>query len=306
MKLSICNNSANFLGIDQFAYLKKCGFDGTMYSLSEFSSKGIFADYEKLTEKQVKDYFTNLRKVANESGFVFEQTHTPFMGHPGGDGFDYDYMVEKNIWSIKATHYLGCKYAVVHPIIIPERVLGRHKQITLDKCVEFYKRLIPTLEKYDVYCCIENMFKGDPIYKHITATTCSRADELIYLCDKLGDRFKICLDVGHAPLTQQDPAKIVRECKNRIVVLHVHDNDGLTDLHTLPYSAHAVPPCAFTPMRINWEDFMKALAEVGYEGDLAFECGPPGPRALNEAGFKYLAAIGRHLISIFDNAKKEM
>ena len=45
-----------------------------------------------------------------------------------------------------------------------------------------------------------------------------------------------------------------------LACLHVHDNDGVRDLHWVPYRGV-----------IDWADFSLALHEIGYEGTLSLE-----------------------------------
>ena len=47
--------------------------------------------------------------------------------------------------------------------------------------------------------------------------------------------------------------------------------------------------------------FNDILNDIGYEGNLNFESGAPGPREINQAGYEYLAAIGRYLVSLREN-----
>lgn len=301
MKLSIAN-SYICSETEQFAYLKECGFDGADFSLGRYFDRNakLFGDIQNVTDKQIKEHFTMLKQKADEPGFVICQTHSAFTGHPAGYDFDIDEIVKRQEASIKATHYLGCKYCVVHPIIKPGRRYDLLKKEAFDESVEFYRRLIPTLEKYDVYCCIENMWVCDPVYKHICSTILSHAEEMVEMCEVLGDRFKICLDVGHAVLTQDDPVKAVHICGDKLAVLHAHEVDGINDLHTFPFARFG-KPVGTSPMRTDWVAFMKALKEIGYKGELSFEMCPPGPSELLRAGHEYMAEIGRYLISVFDS-----
>lgn len=299
MKISVTNGTP--VGeTEQFQYLKDCGFDATDFSLGHyFERSGMFGDIDNVTDKQIKEHFTMLKECADKAGFEIGQTHSAFTGHPRNYDFDIDEIVKRQIASIKATHYLGSKYCVVHPIIKPGRRYDFLVKEAFDESVDFYKRLIPTLEEYDVYCCIENMWVCDPVYNNICSTILSHAQEMVDMCNVLGDRFRICIDVGHGPLTQDDAAEMVRISGDKLAVLHTHDNDGMLDLHTFPYSAHGKPyGFKANPMRINWEDFMKALDDVNYRGNLSFEMTPPGPRELWAAGYKYLAEIAKYLVSL--------
>ncbi len=285
---------------EQFAYLKSCGFDACDLALGYyFERTGIYADIDNVTDEFIEEHFTALREEAQKVGFEIGQTHSQFTGHPSVYDFDIDEIVKREEACIKATHYLGAKHCVIHPIIKPGRRYDLLVKEAFDESVEFYKRLIPTLEKYDVYCCIENMWVSDPVYKNICSTIFSHAKEMVEMCELLGDRFRICVDIGHGTLTQDDPAEMIRICGDKLACLHSHDNDGISDIHSFPYTLYSRPySLAWTPMRVNWADVMKALDDVGYRGNLNFEVAVAGPRELHEAGLKYLSAIGNYLVSL--------
>ncbi len=295
---------------------KRVGFEAVMLSLGPyFGEKSekfpIYVDRDnpEIPESELKEYFTEWKDIIADIGLEIDQTHGVFSGHASaGNTFNYDVHLLRMIYSVKATHYLGIKKCVLHPIMIPERYNEHYKKEVFEKNIEFFKRLRPYLEEYDVYACIENMFRGDPVYRHICPTTCSRADEMCALVDALGnDRFKLCLDIGHAALTQQDPTKMVYEMGDRLVCTHGQDNDGIEDLHTRPFCAQAVPAgCGFEPVRTDWHSFMCALADVGYEGNINFEAGPAAPVAIREGGYRYMAALEKYLVSVFDKRKAEI
>ena len=46
----------------------------------------------------------------------------------------------------------------------------------------------------------------------------------------------------------------------RVKALHVHDNDLVRDVHTLPFTR-----------KIDWDEVMTALKDIGYDGELTFE-----------------------------------
>ena len=299
MKIAVSN--ATPVGeLEQFTYLKACGFDGVEFSFSRyFGRNGIFADIDNVTDEQIKEHFERLRLAAEEAGMEIVQTHSQFSGHPRHYDFDIDEIVRREIACIKATHYLGCKLCVIHPIINAARVYDKHVKENFDEAADFYRRLIPTLEEYDVIGCVENMWNCDPVFRNICSTVFSHAQEMVDMCNLLGDRFKICVDIGHGILTQDDPAEMIRIAGDKLGCLHVHDNDGISDLHTFPFMfTHKPYSLACNPLKIDWADVMKALDDVNYRGTFAFEMYMPGPEAIQEAGHRYLATIGRYLASL--------
>lgn len=299
MKLSVIN--PRFLPErEQFAYIKECGFDACDFSLGEyFGKKGMFPDVSSLTDVQIKEHFTGLRALVDSVGLEIGQTHAEFTGHPSAYDYDMEDIIKRQIASIKATYYLGARYCIIHPVIKPGRRYDLLVKEAFDESVEFYRRLIPTLEEYDIYCCIENMWVTDPVYKNICSTILSHAEEMVSMCETLGDRFKICVDIGHGILTQDDPAEMIRICGDKLACLHTHDNDGISDIHSTPFALYSKPySVGWSPMRIDWIDVMKALDDVNYRGNLNFEVDFGGPDEIKAAAHRYLAAVGEYLISL--------
>ena len=299
MKLSVIN--PRFAPEEeQFKILADSDFAACDFSLGEyFGRNGKFSDLDKVTEGELKEYFTNLRRLAESVGVEIGQTHSEFTGHPSHYPNGTEDVIRRQIACIKATHWLGAQYCIIHPIINAKRRYDLLVKENYEETVEFYKRLIPTLEEYGVYCCVENMWNCDPVYKNICSTIFSHAQEMVDICELLGERFKICVDIGHGTLTQDDPAQMIRICGEKLACLHTHDNDGISDIHTIPYSLFEKPySVSWTPMRINWEDVMRALDDVNYRGNLNFEVAFGGPKEVKIAAHKYLAAVGEYLISL--------
>jgi sugar phosphate isomerase/epimerase len=72
------------------------------------------------------------------------------------------------------------------------------------------------------------------------------------------------LDMGHCNLHGLDPVEMIRRFAGRLHHLHLHDNDGLSDLH--------LPPGAGN---IDWPAVIKTLVEVGYDRTITLEVFSP-------------------------------
>ena len=109
-----------------------------------------------------------------------------------------------------------------------------------------------------------------------------------YGADVLG----FCFDTGHANLVGLDFEKFITTLGTRLKVLHMHDNDGVGDLHQIPYT--------FTKTRENksstdWEGFVKGLRAVSFDGVLSFETAPvlkAFPEELKAEVLHFIACIG--------------
>lgn len=77
-------------------------------------------------------------------------------------------------------------------------------------------------------------------------------------------------------------------------MLHIHDNDGVMDLHQIPFT--------FAKTRENksstdWEGFINGLRAIKYGGVLNFETAPvltSFPDEMKEETLAFIAKIGRY------------
>jgi sugar phosphate isomerase/epimerase len=74
----------------------------------------------------------------------------------------------------------------------------------------------------------------------------------------------ICLDYGHANL-MGDLSDAIETVSGHLWTTHVHDNDGRTDDHRVPFAG-----------RIDWDAAMMETQKIGYDGVLMFEVANTG------------------------------
>ena len=76
-----------------------------------------------------------------------------------------------------------------------------------------------------------------------------------------GDMFGYCFDLGHANLVGANIREFVRALGDRLTVLHLHDNDAVTDQHLAP----------MTQKKTDWEGLILGLRDINYRGAINFE-----------------------------------
>ncbi|PKO20102.1 hypothetical protein CVU37_01135 [candidate division BRC1 bacterium HGW-BRC1-1] len=69
-----------------------------------------------------------------------------------------------------------------------------------------------------------------------------------------------CYDSGHANMTNGGGIGGLDQIKDRLLVVHLHDNDGQRDQHKLPFSG-----------TVNWPSLAKTLAASAYKKPLSTE-----------------------------------
>ena len=246
---------------DELAIIKlaEAGFDCIDFGCFHYSIHSADSIFNQSDDK-FKAYFTHLGEVAANAGIEVGQLHSPMPSYTGkADEDEFLFKIQEK--SIKAASYMNSKYIIIHPCIPGQYRYNHFRKECKEINMEFYRRLLPTLVKYNVKLAVENMFNYDPVRKCICPTVCTTADEMADYIDTLNDEhFVACLDVGHAHLTGDTPENMARILGNRLETLHIHDNNGLSDEHKIPYHGN-----------INWNNFVKVLPEIGYKGSFSFE-----------------------------------
>ncbi|MBQ8880796.1 MAG: sugar phosphate isomerase/epimerase [Oscillospiraceae bacterium] len=271
-----------------FKMLKEAGFEAVDYSL--------YWDLEGwLMEEGYRERAVAVRKALDDAGLVCSQTHSPFnslgqvkkKGIVYGESFDESnpYFVE-TVRAMEVSAILGAPHTVIHNLNTPADV------DLMEYNLPFFKSLQPYAEKFGIKIAIENLFRGrgDGTFEERIGT----AEGMNTLLKKLDSEwFVLLVDTGHARLVNIPPQDLIRGLTpGSLQGLHVQDNDKFGDRHQLPFMGD-----------INWEAVLKALKEVGYQGDLTFEIPKilaPLPDELAEAAVVYAAAVGKYLIKRFE------
>ena len=237
-----------------------------------------------------KSFYTEIRKFVEDKGVYFNQAHAPFHS----SFVEEDKTAERFeliVRSMECASILGAKDIVVHPCQhltyaekgVPEKL----KEINMD----FYKRLLPYAEKFNIKIACENMWQTDARYDKIVHSTCASPAEFVDYIDSVGSPYLVaCLDIGHTALIEEKLDEMILALgHNRLKALHVHDVDGHHDLHTLPYFA-----------KVDWDVVLGALREIKYSGDFTFEVSRfmvGMPEELYPAALRFMCETGRVMIN---------
>ena len=234
--------------------LAEAGFEAWDLSLFEmapynYTDGRIVSGTHPLQGDEWRTYAKRLRRVSDECGIVCNQSHAPFPTYcPEMHGY--------LLRSIECTAIMGGKICVIHP----DNHHGSEENAIL------YAKLLPFAKECGVRIATENTFRVDRANDRIIPSSTSDHTGLSELVDLVDDPYLVaCLDIGHAeietlPTTACDMIRTLGA--DRLACLHVHDNDKRHDSHMLPFT-----------MQIEWEPIAKALAEIGYRGDITLECG---------------------------------
>ena len=228
-----------------------------------------------------------LRSVTEGYGVGFNQVHTPFPVYKIGDDAYNSRTSELVIRSIGYAAELGAPIAIVHPVAfrLPENEIIERNLEILDP---FFKEA----KRSGVRIAIENMWGRHPdLNNRIIPNVCSTGDAHRRFIDAVklvhGDSVCACLDVGHSGLVGDSADSAARELGDRLLALHVHDNDFFNDTHTAPFYG-----------KMDYDKLTSALADIGYKGDFTFEADEfmlRLPKELYRSALGFMLDIGRYL-----------
>ncbi len=218
----------------------------------------------------IQQYFSEIKAVADGFGIVIGQTHGR------GEGFvnrqeEDDAQVENARLDLLAASALGASTCVIHNATSINH--GPNPDPTLMRNLSFaqYTRMLPYAAQYQVKLATETFgdavrFNSIDFFGDIQEflMTYNR----IWAASECRDWFTVCMDTGHTNKASRfgNPkvGDVIRMLGDKITVLHLNDNDTLTDQHKIPMTG-----------TIDWKDTLDALDEVGYNGIYNMELNLP-------------------------------
>lgn len=283
---------ADRLGLEKaLRLIFEAGFDCYDFSLFDMLKEdNVFncPDYLEETKK--------IRAYADALGLPCNQAHAPFPSSmpftPENIGYN-SAIYDKLTRSMEIAATLGAKAIVIHPQAEVDYMKNREQ--LAEQNVIFYRSLTPFAQKYGIKIAVENMWQVNPIGGAIVDSVCGRPEEFAAMMDALDPAYFVaCLDIGHAALCGHDPADFIRTLgQGRLHALHVHDVDGINDLHTMPFLS-----------KVDFDAVTDALREIGYDGEITLEADKfyhRMPDAILPEAAKLMSAAAR---AIADRASK--
>lgn len=284
--------------------IKNAGFDCIDFNIDEklrigsLAQKGENPFFSKSVE-EILDFFRPQKEAADRIGVRYGQMHAPFPVYVEGNDAANEAIIDAVEKCMAVCALFACPYLIVHPII-----WSGSKAEEYEMNMAFYQKLIPAAKKYGVCICLENMFDGST--GHIVEAVCSDFADAVQYIDELNaiageEIFGFCYDVGHATLLGKNQRRSLNILGKRVKALHIHDNDGRSDLHMQPF--------AYSRGRYyvtEWDELLAGLSDIGYDGVLSFETfhsltALPDP--LKPSMLSYIAACGRYFSEVIEASK---
>lgn len=193
-----------------------------------------------------------------------------------------------------------CRILQAHTCVLHPETDRRGLEMRSDSFaanVEYFKPIAEQLEKWNMRLAFENMcdFGIAPRRKF-----CAYPDELLEFVQRFGgNHVGICWDFEHADIMGQNQQECLKYIGKYLFATHVSDTYSKTDnkfMHVLPMTA-----------TIQWEEIMKTLAEIEYDGDFCYEVHNYINRLPDQVvptAVRLAYEIGEYLMECYENAKK--
>ena len=287
-----------------FSMMKRAGFSCADFSLNYYLTntrlyKQELNKFFDQSEEELEQYFAPHVRGAKEAGIKIHQMHMPYPLYiPGGKQKLNQYLQEVVApKSLKVCEVFQCPYMVVHGFKLAQH-LGS-EEAEWQQTEELLHSILPMAKEKGIILCIENLYTGTG--GHIVEGTCCNARKAAERIDRINQQYGtevlgFCLDTGHANLVGLDFEDFIIRLGKRLKVLHVHDNDGIGDLHQIPFT--------FTKTRENkvstdWDGFLRGLRAIEFDQVLSFETAPvlsAFPVELKEDALRLIARVGEYFI----------
>jgi len=284
-------NDRDFLE-EKFKLISESGFEAVDYNIDHFVNLKNNDYFWNKEIDELIEYFSVTKGAADKYNVGFSQAHAVFPFYVEGDDELSDYLIMSIEKNMAICEYLGCPMIVVHSYCSNDE-----SEKDFDLNLSLYKKLIPAAKKYGVKICLENGFR---VWENrgLDGGMCSDADEALKYINALNeaageDVFGFCLDTGHANVLKKDIKAFIKKLGKHLLCLHIHDNYEIFDAHLFPFTQI----CPGFGKSVDWDRFVEGLKDIGYRGDLSFECFRAVhllPDELKSDGLKFLSAIGRY------------
>ena len=268
---------------DMLESFKAAGFDYLDANLWKFSDGN-----GPLTRDNWREWAYEFKEEADKAGITFRQSHgvtIPDRFWDSADSSARDHMIKMLPRCIEATKILGAEWMVLHPMAFFGDKLYSAKKAK-EETVRFISPYLDMSKKFGIGIAMECMRDNNDQHRRYCA---GDASELIELVDEFNDKsLGMCIDTGHAHESGLDVPSFIRAAGSRLKCTHINDNMKFEDSHF---------PMFFGD--IDWVETVKALREIGYDGDFSLEVHPQRfPANMREPWYRFLHDLGQRILDI--------
>ncbi|MFQ5846650.1 MAG: sugar phosphate isomerase/epimerase family protein [Candidatus Methylomirabilales bacterium] len=252
-----------------------CETDGTVDALQRIARHGfrnveLWCNYAHL-DPRLGDEVARVQEALTREGLRAVSLHAPyeFRGRELSNDTAWVAWERLMVPVLEAAERLQVRFVVVHPVLLWFSSGPSQDEPGVTGCrQESLRRVARLAGRKGIRIALENLLRK-------TAPAFADLRELVRLTRRLGeDNVGICLDTGHCLASGLDPLREIDQCASELCSFHLHENDGVEDLHWVPGRG-----------RIDWSRFFDKLGSLDYGGACILEIwgGNDAEAVMNEA-----------------------
>ena len=200
-----------------------------------------------------RDAVQRIKDVADELGMTFVQAHSQGGNPLSEDAAHVEFLLAATIRSIEICEMLGIKNTVVHNGFAK----GISKEEWFARNKAFYEKLFPAMERCGVNVLCENSTSVNMGECYFINTGKDMREFIEYVGHSM---IHGCWDTGHANCEGAQYDEILA-IGDELYAIHYNDNRTKKDEHVAPFLG-----------RLNHDEVMHALIDVGFKGYFTLEC----------------------------------
>ncbi|WP_437185116.1 TIM barrel protein [Planctomicrobium sp. SH668] len=191
------------------------------------------------------------KKLVDQKQLTVDWIHSPFpnadrlFSLQEGDRSEALHLCEL---AIDAAQVLGGKSIILHMLLPYGLPHDEKRDRMIQHGIESVKKLEEYAEKRNVKLALENGQRRD--YDDVLRKLLK-----VFTSDTVG----FCYDSGHENV-QRTCFSVLQELGDRLLALHLHDNDSSADRHQIPYEG-----------TIDWAPLAPALDQLAFKGNFGLE-----------------------------------
>ena len=202
--------------------------------------------------------YERARTLADQYGIKLHSMHLPFMPFTQIDISSpllADNTVEYYRELIEKGASIGIKIFVLHPS--GEPIKDEERSLRMETAKKTLARLAEIASTNDAVIAVENLPRT------CLGKNSAEIAELLSAHEAL----RACFDTNH--LLSEPLADFMRNINNRIITTHISDYDFVNERHWLPGEG-----------KINWQEILSILTEIGYQGPWIYELSLVCPKTI--------------------------
>ena len=225
--MKLCTTTGDFSlyannDFEKVLEISNAGFKYADFSMYNNETSAYMHDGWRDSIRELKDY-------ADSLGVKFVQAHSPAFEtlETLDPNENWQEKFEQTLRSIEICKELDIPCTVVHAGV--KRNSSKEETFELNK--KFYDLLLPTIEKTGVTVLVENVGINDNNGRYYFNSGERLAEFIDYYGHPL---LQACYDFGHGNVFKNYHDDLICLGK-RLKAIHYNDNNGVTDMHTIPF-----------------------------------------------------------------------